>query len=248
MSSLSILPVNTPVSSGFGASSVLSTSANERVSVLKDQSSEQQSFSAKPTQGKVSGIEGVESQKKESANKEQSSVDVEAVIAQLQQRDQEVRAHEMAHLSAAGGLATGGMKLTYQTGPDGKQYAIGGEVGIKVAPGKTPEETIQKAQKIQQAALAPAEPSPQDLSVAQAAMQMQMQAQQELASQQQDGVSENENDREVFQQATEKASVQESTPSPLAPEESSQKGEAQKGNTTLMPQQAQFLTRLALQR
>ena len=51
-------------------------------------------------------------------------------VERLTERDGEVRAHEMAHLAAAGSLAQGGMKLTYQTGPDGRQYAVGGSVKI----------------------------------------------------------------------------------------------------------------------
>ncbi len=100
----------------------------------------------------------------------------------LQERDAEVRAHEMAHLAAAGSLAMGGMNLVYQTGPDGKPYAVGGSVKIDTSKGATPEETIQKAQKIRAAALAPADPSPQDLQVAARASQMEAEARAELAA------------------------------------------------------------------
>ncbi len=104
---------------------------------------------------------------------------------QLQARDSEVRAHEMAHLAAAGGLATGGMHLTYQTGPDGRQYAVGGSVQIDTSKANTPEETIQKAQRIRAAALAPSDPSPQDLQVAARAGQMEAEARAELAEKRQ---------------------------------------------------------------
>ncbi len=57
-------------------------------------------------------------------------------------RDREVRAHEMAHLAAAGGLASSGATFTYQHGPDGVSYAIGGEVKIDTSSGSNPEETI----------------------------------------------------------------------------------------------------------
>lgn len=100
----------------------------------------------------------------------------------LQDRDAEVRAHEMAHLAAAGGLATGGMQLTYQTGPDGRQYAVGGSVQIDTSKANTPEETIQKAQRIRAAALAPSDPSPQDLQVAARASQMEAEARAELSA------------------------------------------------------------------
>ncbi len=100
----------------------------------------------------------------------------------LQERDAEVRAHEIAHLSAAGSLATGGMTLVYQTGPDGHQYAVGGSVKIDTSKGRTPEENIQKAQRIRAAALAPSDPSPQDLQVAAKASQMEAEARAELAA------------------------------------------------------------------
>lgn len=79
-------------------------------------------------------------------------------LKQLQQRDRIVRAHEQAHLAASGGLAMGGASFSYQLGSDGKQYAIGGEVRIDVSPGRTPEESLKKAQQIRSAALAPADP------------------------------------------------------------------------------------------
>lgn len=111
---------------------------------------------------------------------------VQNVINQLKARDAEVRAHEMAHLAAAGGYARG-LSYTYQTGPDGKQYAIGGEVGIDTAPiAGDPEATLQKAMVIQRAALAPAEPSAQDQKVAQAASQMMTQARVDIAIERQE--------------------------------------------------------------
>lgn len=97
-------------------------------------------------------------------------------VEQLKARDREVRAHEMAHLAAAGGLATSGASYTYQHGPDGVSYAIGGEVTIDTSSGNNPEETIRKAQAIRAAALAPAEPSGQDHAVAAQASQMETQA------------------------------------------------------------------------
>ncbi|MGL6041346.1 MAG: putative metalloprotease CJM1_0395 family protein, partial [Deefgea sp.] len=104
-----------------------------------------------------------------------------AQVQQLVSRDREVRQHEQAHLAASGGLAKGAASYSMQTGPDGKQYAVGGEVSIDVSPGKTAEETLRKARIIQAAALAPADPSGQDRAVAAAAQAMEMQAQTEIA-------------------------------------------------------------------
>lgn len=103
-------------------------------------------------------------------------------VEQLKARDREVRVHEMAHLAAAGGLATSAASYTYQLGPDGARYAIGGEVSIDTSSGNNPEESIRKAQTIRAAALAPAEPSGQDLAVAAQASQMEAQARAEQAA------------------------------------------------------------------
>ena len=126
-----------------------------------------------------------------SVQAEQASAQVQAqsaqdnkVIAELKVIDREVRAHEQAHVAAGGGLVLSGPTYTYQYGPDGRGYAVGGEVSIDTSPGRTPEETIEKAQQIRAAALAPADPSGQDLAVAAAATQLELQAKQELAQQQ----------------------------------------------------------------
>ncbi|MBN8731369.1 MAG: hypothetical protein J0L64_12560 [Acidobacteria bacterium] len=104
------------------------------------------------------------------------------VVRELAARDREVRAHEQAHLAAAGAYATSGPTYSYQTGPDGQRYAVGGEVGIDTSPVPgNPEATLSKARTIMAAANAPAEPSAQDRAVAAAAASMMAQAQAELA-------------------------------------------------------------------
>lgn len=104
-------------------------------------------------------------------------------VRKLKARDQEVRQHEQAHLAAAGGLATSGASYTYQRGPDGVNYAVGGEVSIDTSGGKTPEETLRRAETIRAAALAPADPSGQDRAVAAQAAKMEQQANAEIAQQ-----------------------------------------------------------------
>lgn len=96
--------------------------------------------------------------------------------------DRRVRAHEAAHLAAAGALAQSGANFTMVRGPDGRSYAVSGEVSINVSPGRTPEETLAKAQQIRAAALAPARPSTQDFAVAAQAAQMAQQAQQKTTA------------------------------------------------------------------
>lgn len=104
-------------------------------------------------------------------------------IRELQARDREVRAHERAHLAAAGPHAAGGVAYTFETGPDGRRYAVGGEVQIDTAPvAGDPAATLAKALQVQRAALAPAEPSAQDRRVAAEAAAMAAQARAELAA------------------------------------------------------------------
>lgn len=103
-------------------------------------------------------------------------------LADLKARDREVRAHEAAH-QAVGGQYAGAISYVYERGPDGAQYAVGGEVSIDTAPvDGDPQATIEKMRTVRAAALAPAEPSPQDRAVAAQAMQLMLQAQAELAS------------------------------------------------------------------
>ena len=116
-----------------------------------------------------------------SAN-EKTDPQTAAEIAQLKAIDLAVRAHEAAHVAAGGSYVTGAADFTYQVGPDGKQYAIGGEVSIDVAPvSGDPEATIQKMAVVRGAALAPADPSAADRAVAAAAAQQAAAARVELS-------------------------------------------------------------------
>lgn len=106
-------------------------------------------------------------------------------IAELAARDREVRAHERAH-QAVGGQYAGSVSYSYQTGPDGKRYAVGGEVPIDVSPVPgDPRATIEKMRVVKAAATAPADPSPQDRNVAATATRILVQAQIELAAERQ---------------------------------------------------------------
>lgn len=88
-------------------------------------------------------------------------------LQDLKQRDREVRQHEQAHIAAGGSHVRGGASFSYQRGPDGRQYATGGEVQIDTSavPGD-PAATVRKMQAVKRAAMAPAEPSAQDRAVA----------------------------------------------------------------------------------
>jgi len=77
-------------------------------------------------------------------------------------------------------LAKGGTAFSFQRGPDGKQYAVGGELNIDTSPvSGNPEATIRKVQQICAAALpfAPTNPSALDRAVAASATALEAQAQ-----------------------------------------------------------------------
>ena len=128
---------------------------------------------------------GEDGQRKQQDPKQQEQQQrQEQQVQDLIERDQEVRTHEQAHQSAGGEYAS---SPTYQftQGPDGKRYATGGEVQIdtSVVPGD-PAATIAKMQQIRAAALAPAEPSAQDLAVACSAAASEAKARKELMAEQ----------------------------------------------------------------
>ena len=113
--------------------------------------------------------------------KKELTPDEKKAVEKLKQSDQEVRSHEQAHSAAGGAYVKGGPSFTFQTGPDGRRYAIGGEVSIDTSPIKgDPKATIQKMMTVIKAATAPASPSGQDMAVAAAATQVMTQAQMQL--------------------------------------------------------------------
>lgn len=103
------------------------------------------------------------------------------LINELASRDMEVRQHELTH-AAAGGQYAGAPTFDYERGPDGRLYAVGGEVSIDTSSvPDDPQATLEKAEIIMRAALAVADPSPQDRSVAAQAAAMASEARAELA-------------------------------------------------------------------
>lgn len=150
-------------------------------------------FSVTPNTSKASGTTDVDSPYKPSTDLSEQD---QQQIQQLKARDQVVRSHEAAHLSAGAGIVSGGASFTFQRGPNGMQYAVGGEVSIdtsKVA--GDPEATLRKAEQIRAAALAPAQPSSQDIRVAAKASQMAIEARAEIAQQTQN--NENSSERQL---------------------------------------------------
>lgn len=125
----------------------------------------------------------------------------QAEIAELAAIDRKVRAHEQAHASV-GGVYAGSPTYTYKTGPNGVRYAVGGSVSIDISPVPgNPEATLRKAEQVARAALAPADPSPTDRRVAQAANALAAKARVDIAranaeaAQQFRGGNDNEDDQ-----------------------------------------------------
>ncbi|WP_299194439.1 putative metalloprotease CJM1_0395 family protein [uncultured Amphritea sp.] len=122
-------------------------------------------------------------------NTEAQSQDLQSneqqMLQELSARDREVRQHELSH-AAAGGQYAGAPTFEYQRGPDGRLYAVGGEVSIDTSPvPNDPQATLEKATVILRAALVVAEPSPQDRAVAARAAAMAAEARADIAQQNQ---------------------------------------------------------------
>lgn len=102
-------------------------------------------------------------------------------VAEFRSRDREVRNHEQSH-KAVGGEHAGAIHLEYEVGPDGRRYAVSGEVPIDVsAVSGDPEATVRKMAVVARAASAPANPSGADRQVAAKAAGQAQQARAELA-------------------------------------------------------------------
>ncbi len=100
---------------------------------------------------------------------------------ELRRHDSEVKQHEQAHVSTGGALIVSGPYYKFVTGPDGRNYAIGGQVSLDITPEKDPQKTIKKAEQIERTAMAPLRPSPQDYQVVNQAKQLELIAEQQIA-------------------------------------------------------------------
>ncbi len=108
------------------------------------------------------------------------SEEEQKIVDELEATDREVRSHEQAH-KTVGGAYAGAISYETTTGPDGREYAIAGEVQIDASPiPGNPEATVRKLDVVIRAALAPAEPSSQDFAVARAAQAARITAQREV--------------------------------------------------------------------
>jgi hypothetical protein len=86
----------------------------------------------------------------------------EAVVNQLRARDSAVRQEEEAHAAAAGPYGSA-PQYTYQVGPDGNAYAIGGHVDVSISTSNAADRD-RALGILQNAALAANAPSAADMS------------------------------------------------------------------------------------
>lgn len=117
------------------------------------------------------------------AGEQSGPLDDRQLLQELASRDREVRAHEAAH-AAVGGQFAGAPRFTFQRGPDGVNYAVGGEVSISLpSSGGDPAATLRAAEQIRQAALAPADPSATDQRIAAQAARVAIEARSDIVAQ-----------------------------------------------------------------
>ena len=199
---------NSPESAGDAANDAVGENSATSVTVANGEEGDSTSSGNTGAETSAENVEPSRQDSPETGNRnspdsgEFTEAELE-LIRELAETDREVRNHEQAHL-AVGGQYTGAPEFTYERGPDGINYAVGGEVPIDVSviPGN-PEATIRKMEQVRRAANAPAEPSPQDRSVSARATQIILQARAELAEQQR---AEAEEEREARQERSDNAS------------------------------------------
>lgn len=141
-----------------------------------------QSISDSPDYSQSNTLSKEEKEQKERSvsNGKELSEKEQRQVRLLEKIDADVKAHEAAHQAAAGGLARG-KSFGYTVGPDGRRYAVSGEVKIdtSVVP-NNPTATIAKMQIVRRAALAPGDSSGQDRSVAAQASKAEVEARRQL--------------------------------------------------------------------
>ncbi|MDJ0950240.1 MAG: putative metalloprotease CJM1_0395 family protein [Alphaproteobacteria bacterium] len=101
-----------------------------------------------------------------SANPFDLSPAEERQVARLRQIDSAVRQEENTHAANAGQFASA-PQYTYVTGPDGRRYAVGGQVNVRATnPSGDPRQAERAANILRNAAVSPNAPSAQDLIAA----------------------------------------------------------------------------------
>lgn len=198
-------PVNEGAeSAGFNQSKARPDSENSaRAAALEDKARAQE----------VNKEEGKRAAVREERREAIESVETAKNVSGLKKRDAEVRAHERAH-AASGGQYTGAPSFEYETGSDGKRYAVAGEVSVSTSPvANDPSATIEKMKTIRAAALAPANPSPADRAIASQASRTEARASAELVEMKLEDVQKNaehfKQERETKSEAAETRKLEE---------------------------------------
>ena len=172
-------------------------------------------------------------QRVEQRQQQQQQLEEQQVIRQLAARDREVRAHEQAH-AAVGGQYAGAPSVTFERGPDGVNYAVGGEVPITLpSGGDDPRQTLAAAEQVRRAALAPAEPSAQDRRVAAEAARVAVEARADIVELQ---ARERRLEAERVEQASQEEQQTEQIEAPV--QQQAQQGQDDPGQSSSQSQEA----------
>ncbi len=111
------------------------------------------------------------------------TLSMQMLLMDLKSTDLKVKLHEKSHQNA-GGIYVSAPTYEYEIGPDGRQYAVSGSVNIDISKiANNPRATISKMDIVRRAALAPVDPSAEDIAVAMKASMIKTEAKQELAQQ-----------------------------------------------------------------
>ncbi|MEA2017581.1 MAG: putative metalloprotease CJM1_0395 family protein [Campylobacterota bacterium] len=86
------------------------------------------------------------------------------VLEKFKQADANIRSHEQIHASI--GHTTAPIAYTYQEGPDGKMYAVGGHVKLDTSIPDDPKAAAFKLDMLQKAASGPIDSSAADNTIA----------------------------------------------------------------------------------
>jgi len=103
-------------------------------------------------------------------------------IAELKQRELTVRTRDMAWVAATTGVS-GGFTVRYETGPDGRRYAVEAEVRLDTTEAATPEQSLAKARAVRAALMGGGGDDSSQASAAARAAVLESRARAELARQ-----------------------------------------------------------------
>lgn len=178
-------PEDTSNATQTRASSDYVVSLSEEAQDLQAQES-QTSAAQDASETEENGRTDEDAQQEDDSSNSQLTEEEQQEVEDLKARDKEVRIHEQAHASIGGQYASS-PSYTYEQGPDGQRYITDGEVPIDISKvSGNPQATIDKMEQVYRAALAPAEPSSADRSIANEAQANITEARAELAKQAQD--------------------------------------------------------------